>query len=47
MSDKANKILQRYIKGYVTDTQLIKYLELEAITQNEYDEIYSTKHPIE
>lgn len=44
MSKKAKSIMDRYIKGYVTDAQLLRYLELEAITQEEYDEIYATKH---
>lgn len=44
MSDRAEKILVRYGKGYVTDAQLLKYLNLEAITQDEYDVIYATKH---
>lgn len=44
MSEKAEKIKTRYEKGYVTDTQLQRYLELGAITQNEYDTIHATKH---
>ena len=47
MSKKAQTILSRYEKGYVTDQQLMKYLELGAITQDEYDAIYATKHPVE
>lgn len=47
MSEKANQILERYGKGYVTDTQLLRYLALEAITQDEYDIIYATKHTAE
>ena len=46
MSKKAKQILTRYEKGYVTDTQLLRYLELGAITQEEYDTIYATKHPV-
>ena len=47
MSGKASKIKSRYEKGYVTDEQLKRYLELGAITEAEYDEIYATKHPVE
>lgn len=45
MSKKANQILARYEKGYVTDAQLLRYKELGAITNEEYDKIYATKHP--
>ena len=45
MSDKAKRIMERYEKSYVTDTQLKRYLELGAIKQEEYDEIFATKHP--
>ena len=44
MSEKAEKIMQRYIKFYVTDAQLKKYLELGVITQEEYNTIYATRH---
>lgn len=44
MSKKARQIMTRYEKGYVTDEQLEKYLELGAISQEEYDTIYSSKH---
>lgn len=47
MSEKAQKILNRYKKSFVTDEQLLKYLELGAITQEEYDAIYATKHATE
>lgn len=47
MSEKAQKILNRYKKSFVTDEQLLKYLELGAITQEEYDAIYATKHSTE
>ena len=46
MSKKAQTILTRYEKGYITDEQLMKYLDLGAITQDEYDTIYQTKHPV-
>ena len=44
MSSKANQIKSRYEKGYVTDTQLARYMELGVITAEEYKEIYNTKH---
>lgn len=44
MSEKAKKVMERYGKGYVTDAQLLRYLELGAITQEEYNVIYATKH---
>lgn len=44
MSKKAKQIMTRYEKGYVTDEQLEKYLELGAISQEEYDTIYASKH---
>ena len=46
MSKKAQTIKSRYEKGYVTDSQLLRYLELEVITQEEYDTIYTIKHPV-
>lgn len=47
MSEKAIWILDRYKNGFVTDSQLLRYLELGAITQEEYDTIYATKHPMD
>lgn len=47
MSEKAQNILNRYKKSFVTDEQLLKYLELGAITQEEYNVIYTTKHSTE
>lgn len=47
MSSKAKQIKSRYEKGYVTDTQLARYMELGVITADEYEEIYKTKHPEE
>ena len=44
MSSKANQIKSRYGKGYVTDTQLTRYMELGVITTEEYEEIYKTRH---
>lgn len=45
LSEYAEKILKRYSKSYVTDEQLLRYLELGAITPEEYAIIYETKHP--
>lgn len=44
MSKKAEWIMKRYEKCYVTDEQLLRYLELGAITQEEYQIIYESKH---
>lgn len=44
MSSKAKQIKTRYEKGYVTDTQLTRYMELGVITLDEYTEIYNSKH---
>ena len=46
MSKKAESIMDRYKKGYVTDEQLLKYLNLGVITDEEYDIIYATKHHV-
>ncbi len=45
--NKYEQIIERYAKGYITDTQLLRYLALNAITQEQYDEIYLIKHPVE
>jgi len=47
LSPKAQQILDRYLKGYVTEAQLEKYRDIGVITQEEYDYIYSQKHPTE
>lgn len=44
MTPKAEKIKERYLMGYVTDEQLLRYKELGVLTQTEYDEIYALKH---
>lgn len=38
-SKKFNQIKSRYDKGYVTKEQLHRYVELGAITAEEYEEI--------
>ncbi len=47
MTPKAEQIKNRYVLGYVTDEQLLRYFQLGVITQAEYDEIYALKHPVE
>lgn len=44
MTEKAQEILERYKKDYVTNAQLLRYLMLNIITQEEYNEIYQTKN---
>ena len=44
MTPKAEKIKERYLMGYVTDEQLLRYFQLGVLTQAEYDEIYALKH---
>ena len=47
MSKKATSIMKRYEKGYVTDEQLQRYLDLGVITDEEYHTIYEGKHVAE
>ena len=47
MTPKAEKIKERYLMGYVTDEQLLRYKDFGVLTQAEYDEIYALKHPAE
>lgn len=48
LSTKAKKICDRYQENYVTDDQLLQYRDrVHAITAEEYDYIYGTKHPVE
>lgn len=44
MSKKAKQIHERYLKNYVNDEQLKKYLQLKIITEKEYNIIYNEKH---
>ena len=37
MSKKAEQIKARYDRGYVTDEQLIRYMELGVISEEEYN----------
>ena len=41
------RIKERYIKNYITDAQLIRFKDLGVITQEQYDELYALKHPVE
>ena len=47
MSKKAEWIIKKKKKCYVTDEQLKRYLELGAITQEEYNAIYVIRHSVE
>ena len=38
-SRKYEQIKKRYDKGYITDEQLRRYVELKAITPEEFEEI--------
>ena len=44
---KFEQIKERYSKGFITDTQLLRYLALGVIDEEQYDEIYAIKHPVE
>ena len=41
------RIKERYLKNYITDAQLIRFKDLGVITQEQYDELYALKHPVE
>ncbi len=41
------RIKERYLKNYITDTQLERFKALGIITQEQYDELYALKHPVE
>lgn len=43
MSRKASNIKNRYAKGYVTEEQLRRYLDLGVITDEEYKNILISK----
>lgn len=40
-------IKERYMKNYITDSQLGRFKALGIITQEQYDELYAMKHPAE
>ena len=39
------RIKERYLKNYITDTQLERFKALGIITQEQYAELYALKHP--
>ena len=39
------RIKERYLKNYITDSQLERFKALGVITQEQYDELYEMKHP--
>ena len=41
------KIKERYLKNYITDSQLERFKTLGIITEEQYDELYALKHPVE
>ena len=41
------RIKERYLKNYITDSQLGRFKDLGVITQEQYDELYALKHPTE
>ena len=41
------RIKERYLKNYITDSQLGRFKDLGVITQEQYDELYALKHPSE
>ena len=41
------RIKERYLKNYITDSQLERFKALGIITQEQYDELYALKHPVE
>ena len=41
------RIKERYIKNYITDTQLERFKTLGVISEEQYAELYALKHPAE
>ena len=41
------RIKERYLKNYITDSQLERFKTLGVITQEQYAELYALKHPAE
>ena len=41
------RIKERYLKNYITDSQLGRFRALGVIMQEQYDELYEMKHPAE
>ena len=40
-------IKERYMKNYITDSQLERFKTLGVITQEQYDELHEMKYPTE
>ena len=40
-------IKERYLKNYITDSQLERFKTLGVITEAQYTELYELKHPAE
>ena len=41
------KIKERYLKNYITDSQLERFKALGVITETQYTELYALKHPVD
>ena len=41
------RIKERYLKNYITDSQLERFKSLGVITEEQYAELYEMKHPAE
>ena len=39
------RIKERYLKNYITDSQLERFKALGVITEQQYTELYELKHP--
>ena len=40
------RIKERYLKNYITDSQLERFKALGVITEAQYTELYEMKHPL-
>ena len=38
------KIRERYMRNYITDAQLQRFVDLGIITQEQYDALWTEKH---
>ena len=41
------RIKERYLKNYITDSQLGRFKDLGVITAEQYDELHEMKYPTE
>lgn len=41
------RIKERYLKNYITDSQLERFKALGVISEEQYTELYEMKHPTE